>query len=145
MISRPTGSIPKKDDVFPRLVYSDSGCSQACHRHSQVLPGAPEGHCIRQVNTGIWPPWDSGPTTLRHSQRLPVTRIHLADVAAPLPFGERTESMVWRREFIIVAIEWLSAKLPEDDTCDSGRWNWEMGSKAISGRSSGSNLERRLL
>jgi len=43
MISRRTSSIPK--DVFPRLVYSDSTCSQ-------VLPAAPEGRYISQVNTG---------------------------------------------------------------------------------------------
>ena len=43
MISRPTCSIPK--DVFPRLLYSDSTCSQ-------VLPSAPEGHFISPVNSG---------------------------------------------------------------------------------------------
>ena len=58
-----------------RLVASAPRCSQACGQHSQVLPGAPGGHCIGPVNSGIWPPWDSGPTTLRHSQRLPVTKI----------------------------------------------------------------------
>jgi len=42
MISRRTSSIPK-EDVFPRLLYSDSTCSQ-------VLPGAPEGHHISPVN-----------------------------------------------------------------------------------------------
>jgi len=43
MISRRTSSIPK-EDVFPRLLYSDSTCSQ-------VLPGAPEGHNISPVNS----------------------------------------------------------------------------------------------
>jgi len=38
MISRRTSSIPKKD-VFSRLLYSDSRCSQACCRRSQMLPG----------------------------------------------------------------------------------------------------------
>jgi len=48
MISRRTSSVPK-EDVFPRLLYCDSRCSQtcrrgsqACHRRSHVLPGAPE-------------------------------------------------------------------------------------------------------
>jgi len=46
MISRHTSSVPKRD-VFPRLLYSNSTCSQACgqrsqacRRRSQVLPGA---------------------------------------------------------------------------------------------------------
>jgi len=43
MISRRTSSIPK-EDVFPRLLYSDSMCSQ-------VLPGAPDGHYISPVNS----------------------------------------------------------------------------------------------
>jgi hypothetical protein len=43
MISRRTSSIPK-EDVFPRLLYSDSTCSK-------VLPGAPEGHYISPVNS----------------------------------------------------------------------------------------------
>jgi hypothetical protein len=43
MISRHTSSIPK-EDVFPRLHYSDSMCSQ-------VLPAAPEGHYISPVNS----------------------------------------------------------------------------------------------
>jgi len=43
MISRRTSSIPK-EDVFPRLLYSDSACSK-------VLPGAPEGHDISPVNS----------------------------------------------------------------------------------------------
>jgi len=38
MISRRTSSIPK-EDVFPRLLYSDSRCSQTCHQRSQVLSG----------------------------------------------------------------------------------------------------------
>jgi len=36
MISRRTCSVPKQDVVFPWLHYSDSRCSQTCHRHSQV-------------------------------------------------------------------------------------------------------------
>jgi len=62
MISRRTSSVPN-EDIFPRLLYCDSRCSQtcrrrsqACHRHSQAShrldqacrrrsllhPGAPE-------------------------------------------------------------------------------------------------------
>jgi len=80
----------------PRLVAGTPRCSQACHRRFQmlpwlspnllyslrflpVLPGAPEGHCINPANSGILPPWDSGPTTPRHSQRLPVTKMHFAE------------------------------------------------------------------
>jgi len=44
-----------------------------------VLSGAPNGVCIITVNSGIWPPIESGPTTLGHSQLLPVRKIHLAD------------------------------------------------------------------
>jgi len=47
MISRRTSSIPK-EYIFPRLLYSDSTCSQ-------VLPGAPEGHYISSVNSDPWP------------------------------------------------------------------------------------------
>jgi len=60
----------------PRLVLP----SQTCHWLSQVFSGSPEGHCIGPGNSGIWPPGDSGPTILRHSQRLPVTKIYCADV-----------------------------------------------------------------
>jgi hypothetical protein len=41
--------------------------------------------------------------------------------AATLPCVRSTELVIWRREFIIVAIERLSAILPKNDTCDSGR------------------------
>jgi len=81
-------SVPKEDDVFsdcatviwraprlvvgaPRCVVGAPRCSQACCRRSQVLPGEPEGHCIGPGNSGFWPPWDSGPTNLRHLHRLP--------------------------------------------------------------------------
>jgi len=47
MISRRTINIPK-EDVFPRLLYSDSTCSQ-------VLPGAPGGHYISPVNSDLSP------------------------------------------------------------------------------------------
>jgi len=70
----------------PRFVASAPRCStgygwrsQSCCQFSQVLPGVPEGHCIGPVNSRIWHPWDSGPTTLRHSQRLLVNNIHFAD------------------------------------------------------------------
>jgi len=70
------------------LVAGAFRCSQACgwrfqtcRRRSRVLAGVPEGHCVGPVNSGIWSPWDSGPTTLRHSEMLLVTKIHFADVA----------------------------------------------------------------
>jgi hypothetical protein len=51
MISRCTSGVPKEHDVFPRLLYRDSTCSQACRRHSQafgrcshVLPGLSSTH-----------------------------------------------------------------------------------------------------
>jgi len=79
--------VPRLVVGAPRLVAGALRCSQACNRCSQaccrrtqVLPGAPEDHCIGPVNAGILPSWDSGPTTLRHSQTLPVTKIHFADV-----------------------------------------------------------------
>ena len=85
--SRLVVGIPRLVVGALRLVADAPRCSQAGGRHSQtcyqcskVLPGAPEGHCISPVNSGIWPPLDSGLTALRHSQRLPVTKIHCADV-----------------------------------------------------------------
>jgi hypothetical protein len=52
MISRHTSSIPK-EDVFSKLLFSDSTCSQ-------VLAGAPEGHYISLVDPdpspGRWAP-----------------------------------------------------------------------------------------
>jgi hypothetical protein len=86
MISRRTSSVPKENVVAPRLLYSNSRCSktsqqhsQSCHRRFQVLPGAPESHCVGPVYTEIWPPRDSGPTTLTQFQRPPVTYLHFAD------------------------------------------------------------------
>jgi len=62
----------------PTLVVSAPRCSLGRHQSSYghldwspVLPGAPEGHRICAVHSGIWPPWDSGSTTSWHSQRLP--------------------------------------------------------------------------
>jgi hypothetical protein len=65
--------------------------------------------------------------------------------AAPLPYVRSTKLIIWRREFIIVAIERLSAILPKNDTRNSGRCDGKTRSKAISGTSSGWNLRRRLL
>ena len=62
--------------------------------------------------------------------------------AAPLPCVRSTEIVIWRREFIGVAIERLSTILPKNDTRDSGRWDGETGSKIISGRSSSWKLRR---
>jgi len=39
MISRRTSSVPK-DDVFPKLLFSDARCSQACLRPSNVFPNS---------------------------------------------------------------------------------------------------------
>jgi len=47
---------------------------------SPVLPDPPEGPCITAVHLGIWPPWDCGPTSCRHCQRLAETKIHFAEV-----------------------------------------------------------------
>jgi len=65
--------------------------------------------------------------------------------AAPLPSVWSTEIFIWKREFIIVAIERLLAILPKDDTRHSGRSDRVIGSKIISGRSSSWNLRRHLL
>jgi hypothetical protein len=56
-----------------------------------------------------------------------------------------TKIVVWRREFIVLAIERLLAILPKNDTRNSGRCDGKARSKAISGTSSGWNLRRRLL
>jgi len=88
-----------------RLVPGTPRSSQACGQHSQthrqcsqVFPGAPKGHCIGPVNSGIWPPWDSGLATLRHSQKLLVTKIHFPEVLISnntlLVIGKETKSTV---------------------------------------------------
>jgi hypothetical protein len=53
--------------------------SQASRQRTQVLLGAPADHGMGPVHSGIWPPCDSGLTTFRHSQRLPVTKMHFGD------------------------------------------------------------------
>jgi len=65
------------------LVFGAPRCSPGCHQtfydHPDCLPVLPvalKRRCITAVNYGIWPPRDSGPATPRHSQRLPVTKIH---------------------------------------------------------------------
>jgi len=65
----------------PRLFSSKPRCTSVHHQTSSVLsdfspalPGAPAAHCIGSVDSGIWPPWDSCPTTPKHSLRLPVTK-----------------------------------------------------------------------
>jgi len=40
MSSRHPSSVPK-DDIFPRLLYSDSRCSQACHVAPRCSPACP--------------------------------------------------------------------------------------------------------
>ena len=49
MISRRTSSIPK-EDVFPKLLYSDSRCSQVCRRRSQTC-GRHSQTCRRRAQT----------------------------------------------------------------------------------------------
>jgi hypothetical protein len=44
------------------------------------LPHAPDGHYFDPVSSMIGFPWDSGLTTSKYSQRLPVAKIHVADV-----------------------------------------------------------------
>jgi len=65
--------------------------------------------------------------------------------ASPLPCVGSTEMDICRWQFIIVAIERVSAILWKDDSRDSGRWNGETGSKTISGRPRGRNLRTCLL
>jgi len=103
MISRRTCSVPRKMLFLPvystvirgaprlvagapRLVGHAPRCfqmcrwhSQLCHQRSQLLPGAPAGHRIGPVNSAIGPPWDAGPTTLRYSRRLIVTKLQFGD------------------------------------------------------------------
>jgi len=78
------------------FVLITSECLQACSPRAQVLPRlSPDllwpawfvariprctSRPLRYSSSGIWPPWDSGPITSRHSKRLPERRIHIADV-----------------------------------------------------------------
>jgi hypothetical protein len=69
-----------------RLVVDSRRCSPGCHKTSdihfdvsRVLPHAAEGYSICLVLSGIWPHWNSGAITSRHSQTLLDTKIHLAD------------------------------------------------------------------
>jgi len=78
-----SSALPGASRRVIRIPRCYPGCHQTSYGHldlSRVLPDAPEGHCISPVHSGIWPPWDSGPTTSRHSQRLPEIKIHFADV-----------------------------------------------------------------
>jgi len=53
MISRHTSSVPKDNDLFPRLLYCDSRGSQTCHLRSQVLPGLSSAlPCANNVLSG---------------------------------------------------------------------------------------------
>jgi len=73
-------------DGASRLVVGTPRCSPGCQQitsihpdFSLVLSGVPEGHCIGLLNSGIWPSWDSGSTTPRHCQRLPLPKIHFCN------------------------------------------------------------------
>jgi len=100
-------SAPRLSVGASRLVAGAPWCSQAycwltqawCRR-TQAHPGAPGGQCIGPVNSGIWPPWNSHPTTLRHSQRLPVTKTHFADVcrASRWLSSSSSENICWSCE-----------------------------------------------
>ena len=91
MTSRHTSSIPKQYVTCPSLLYSDSRCSQDCRQCSQVLLWLlPDIQCpcrfVASAPRCSWMPlhqssqlWDSGPTTPKHSQRHPVTKIYFAD------------------------------------------------------------------
>jgi len=50
---RLVGGAPRLVVGALRLVTGAPSCSQTCRWHSQVLPGAPDGHCISAVNSGI--------------------------------------------------------------------------------------------
>jgi hypothetical protein len=84
------------------LVISTPRCSPGYHQTSYiyldflpVLPGAPEYHCISPAHTRIWPPWDSGPITSRHSQRPPQTKIHSTFNLASTIIIRRTYRIGW--------------------------------------------------
>ena len=47
MISRHTSNVLKEDVVFPRLLYSDSRCSQACRWRSQTFCRRSQTFCRR--------------------------------------------------------------------------------------------------
>jgi hypothetical protein len=65
-----TRSVPRLVAGAPRLVVGAPG----------LIRGAPEGHCVSPVNSGIWPPSDSGPTILKHSHMLRLTKSNFAEV-----------------------------------------------------------------
>jgi len=50
--------------------------SRECHVHL----GQPDGHCLSIVNSGILPPSDSGPTTLKYSLWFIDAKLNLADL-----------------------------------------------------------------
>jgi hypothetical protein len=51
MSSRRTSSVPK-EDVFPRMLYCDSMCSQTVPGVSLVLPGTPQFNATRRLADG---------------------------------------------------------------------------------------------
>jgi len=96
-----TWGAPRLLTSAPRLVTGTARFSSHCHQtlqicpqHSQALPSTRDCHFISPVNSGIWPPWDSGLKTPNHSQRLPVTEIQSVDVGAAggLFRGARSEA-----------------------------------------------------
>jgi len=121
MIPRHTSSV--REDVFPRLLYSHSMCSQscgqrsqACHQCSQVIPGFCSA--LPGAARSTWRPlywssnlWDL--TTLGfcsdNSQTLPVTKIHIADARLKQSCYERT-------------IQWQPSATSLCPTLDSKGW-----------------------
>jgi hypothetical protein len=78
----------------PRYSQTCHQCSQACRSRSHMFPVTTESHCIGSANLVIWPHWDSGLTTLRHSHRLLVTKIHFADAVMATYIGEIENNML---------------------------------------------------
>ena len=94
--------IPDLLPALPATLRLDAGtprCTQTCHRRSQVLPDAPDGHCIGPVHSGLWPLQNAGPTTPTYSKRLPEKTIHIAANAVPEAHSPKTcwNETCWRR------------------------------------------------
>jgi len=79
--------------LLPGLLYCDSRCWETCRRRSQVLPGwslalpvtlkASRNDLLGSDTLLKLTHASLHSTSLRHSWRLPVTKIHFADIASP--------------------------------------------------------------
>jgi len=112
----------------PRCVVGTSRCSPGNYQTSYVyldfllvLPDAPDGHCISPLHSGISPHWDSGPTTARHSHRLPVTIIRFADVRN---YGEKR---VMKDTYHLSRPNAEGTYTTQTDCADNIRLEWSMG------------------